>query len=79
MAGIYQTFSSSSRINLSGQRVVLHVGGDTLLGADCALLGFKSSFSVRDTNLLALYKSDNFSASVGTDTWFQYQVTMLAI
>jgi hypothetical protein len=30
---------------------------------------------MRSSNLLALYTSADFSASVGADAWFQYQVT----
>src|SRR5205807_4440431 len=45
-----------------------------LLGADCALW-VQVEFLDANTNLVALYKSDNFTAAVGTDTFFQYQVT----
>jgi hypothetical protein len=70
-AGIYQDLSSApgSTYQASGW---FYTGSDTL-GPDCyvwievACLGSSS-------NLLALYKSDNFSASVGTSAWFQYQV-----
>ncbi len=43
-------------------------------GADC-YVWIEVSFLGSSSNLLALYKSDNFTASVGTDNWFQYQVT----
>ena len=44
------------------------------MGAD-ALTWIQIEFLDANTNLLALYKSGNYSASVGYDTWFQYQVT----
>src|SRR5206468_9606997 len=43
-------------------------------GAAC-YVWIEVSFLGASTNLLALYKSANFNAGVGTDAWFQYQVT----
>ena len=75
VAGIYQTFSSTpgSTYQASGwfSSASLDGGG---LGADC-VAWIQVEFLGANTNVLALYKSDNFSASVGLDTWFQYQVT----
>ena len=44
-----------------------------MLGADC-YVWVEVQFLGSSSNLLALYKSDTFTASVGTDNWFQYQV-----
>ena len=72
-AGIYQDLSSSpgSTYQASGW---LYTRGSDVLGADC-YVWLQVEFLDSHTNLLALYKSDNFTASVGTDNWFQYQVT----
>src|SRR2546430_109193 len=47
--------------------------GNDALGTDCSVW-IEVSFLGSSSNLLALYKSDSFSSSVGTDNWFQYQV-----
>jgi hypothetical protein len=74
VAGIYQTLSSSpgSIYQASGwiSAPSTDNGG---LSAD-ALTWIQVEFLDVNTNLLALYKSGNYSASVGYDTWFQYQV-----
>ncbi len=44
------------------------------MGPDCQVW-IEVSFLGASSNVLALYKSDNFSSSVGSDTWFEYQVT----
>ena len=71
-AGIYQDFSAApgSTFQASGW---FYTRGSDVLGADC-YLWLEVSFLDSSGNLLALYKSDNFTASVGTDNWFQYQV-----
>jgi hypothetical protein len=71
-AGIYQDFSAApgSTYQASGW---LYTRGSDVLGTDC-YLWIEVSFLGSSGNLLALYKSDNFTASVGTDNWFQYQV-----
>ena len=73
VAGIYQDFSSGagSTYQASGW---FYTKSTDLMGADC-MAWIEVSFLGASSNLLALYKSDNFSASVGTDTWFQYPVT----
>jgi hypothetical protein len=74
-SGIYQTFSSipGSIYQASGW-ISAPSGDNGGLGAD-ALTWIQVEFLDANTNLLALYKSGNYSASVGYDTWFQYQVT----
>jgi hypothetical protein len=73
VAGIYQDFSAAagSTYQASGW---FYTPTSDLMGADCADW-VEVSFLDAATNVLALYKTDNFSASVGADTWFQYQVT----
>jgi hypothetical protein len=73
VAGLYQNFGSSpgSIYQASGWFATKSCD---LLGADCALWA-QVEFLDANTNLVALYKSDNFTAAVGTDTFFQYQVT----
>ncbi len=72
VAGIYQDFSSApgSTYQASGW---FFTSGDTL-GPNCATW-IEVSFLGASSNILALYKSDNFTASVGIGNWFQYQVT----
>ena len=75
VAGIYQTFSSSPGSIYQASGWISAPSGDNGgLGAD-ALVWVQVEFLDANTNLLALYKSGNYSASVGYDTWFQYQVT----
>lgn len=73
VAGIYQTFSSSpgSTYQASGW---LYINSGDLLGADC-YTWVQVEFLDSSSNLLALYKSDNFNAAAGTDTWINYSVT----
>src|ERR1035437_6734981 len=74
-AGIYQDLSSApgSTYQASGWFYTdSHDAGG--LGADC-YVWIEVLFLGSNSNLLALYKSDNFTASVGLDNWFQYQVT----
>jgi hypothetical protein len=74
-AGIYQDLSSApgSTYQASGWFYTdSHDAGG--LGADC-YVWIEVLFLGSNSNLLALYKSDNFKASVGLDNWFQYQVT----
>ena len=74
-SGIYQTFSSSPGSIYQASGWISAPSGDNGgLGAD-ALTWIQVEFLDANTNLLALYKSGNYSASVGYDTWFQYQVT----
>ncbi len=72
VAGIYQTFTSApgTTYQASGW---FYTSSSDILGPDC-VTWLEVDFLNASSNLLAVYKSDNFSASVGTDTWFQYQV-----
>ena len=78
VAGIYQTFSSASgsTYQASGWFYTSSTAnhGNDLLGPDC-VIWIEVSFLGASSNVLALYKSDNFSASVGSDAWFPYSVT----
>jgi len=75
VAGIYQTFSSApgNIYQASGWfcSSSLDAGG---LGAGC-VTWIQVEFLDANTNVLALFKSPNFSASVGLNTWFPYSVT----
>jgi hypothetical protein len=74
-SGIYQTFSSRPGSIYQASGWISAPSGDNGgLGAD-ALTWIQVEFLDVNTNLLALYKSGNYSASVGYNTWFQYQVT----
>src|SRR5665213_1073728 len=75
VAGIYQTFSSApgATYQASGWFSTASADGGGL-GADC-VTWIEVAFLGASSNVLALYKSDNFSASVGMDTWFPYSVT----
>ena len=72
VAGIFQTFSSAPGTIYQASGWMYTSAGD-ILGADC-VTWIEVDFLGASSNLLAVYKSDDFSASVGTDTWFQYQV-----
>lgn len=73
VSGIYQTFGSAPGS--------IYLASGWLATKTCNEFGpndvtwIQVEFMDANTNLLALYKSANFSASVGTQTWFQYQVT----
>ena len=73
VAGIYQDFSSApgSIYQASGW---FFTKSTDALGADC-VTWVEVSFLGATSNILALYRSDNFSTSVGTDAWFQFPVT----
>ncbi|PWU10595.1 MAG: hypothetical protein C5B50_25345 [Verrucomicrobia bacterium] len=73
VAGLRQVLSSSpgSIYQASGWFFVSPcdvMGASSFAWVEVAFLG-------ANTNILALYKSSNFSASVGTSNWFQYFVT----
>jgi len=72
-AGIYQEFSSApgSIFQAGGW---FYTRGTDVLGADCYVWA-EVAFLGASSNVLALYKSDNFAANVGTDAWFHYPVT----
>jgi hypothetical protein len=73
-AGIYQDLSSAagSIYQASGWFYTYSQDGGGL-GADC-YVWVEVQFLGSTSNLLALYKSDNYSAGVGMDQWFQYQI-----
>ena len=73
VAGIYQTFRSApgATYQASGW---FYTSASDILGADC-VTWIQVEFLDANTNVLALYKSPNFSASVGLNTWFPYSVT----
>jgi len=71
-AGIYQDLSSAGGSTYQASGWFFTSGGDTL-GANCAVW-LEVSFLGSTSNLLALYKSDPFTASAGAGNWFQYQV-----
>ena len=71
-AGLIQEFSSApgSTYQASGW---FFTRGNDVLGADCKVW-LEVSFLGSSSNLLALYRSDDFTASAGSDTWIQYAV-----
>jgi hypothetical protein len=71
-AGIYQDLSSAPGSAYQASGWFFTRGTDTL-GPDC-YVWIEVLFLGSSSNLLALYKSDNFTASLGTDNWLQYQV-----
>lgn len=73
VAGIYQTVGGAPGSTYQASGWFYTSGGDTL-GTYCSTW-IQVEFLDVSTNVLALYKSDNFSASVGTGAWFQYSVT----
>src|ERR1017187_3432494 len=75
VAGIYQTFGSApgSIYQASGWLASKGCDGGGLGSGDFTWI--QVEFLDASTNVLALYKSALFSASVGFDTWFQYRVT----
>src|SRR5437016_5718552 len=73
VAGIYQTLRSSPGSAYLANGWMATCSGDQL-GAD-GFTWLQVEFLNSSSNVIRLYKSDNFSASVGADAWFQYQVT----
>ncbi len=75
VAGIFQEFSSApgSGYQASGW-FYTSSSGNELLGADCRLW-LEVLFLNGSGQTLALYKSEDFTASIGSDAWYQYQVT----
>ena len=75
VAGIYQTFGSAPGAAYQASGWISSASADGGgIGADCAAW-IEVAFLGASSNVLVLYKSDNFSASVGLDTWFPYSVT----
>ncbi len=73
VAGIYQDFSAAPGSSYQSSGWFFTRSSD-VLGPDC-YIWIEVAFLGSSSNLLALYKSANFNASVGLNTWFQYQVT----
>ena len=73
VAGIYQDLSSAPGSTYSADAWFFTKSTD-LLAADC-FTWVQVEFLGSKTNLLALYKSDNFNANVGADAWFNFPVT----
>jgi hypothetical protein len=73
VAGLYQTFSSAAGSIYQASGWLATSACDTF-GAN-NVTWIQVEFLDVNTNVLALYKSANFASSVGTETWFQYQVT----
>lgn len=73
VAGINQDFSSAPGSTYQADGFFFTLPTD-MLGADC-FTWIEVSFLGASSNLLALYKSANFNASVGTSNWFDYPVT----
>jgi hypothetical protein len=71
VAGLYQDFSSAPGSVYSANGWFF-TSSDTL-GADCATW-FQVEFLGASSNLLALYKSDNFTSGAGIGSWLQYSV-----
>jgi hypothetical protein len=73
VAGLYQTFSSSPGAIYQASGWLATSSCDQF-GPNCATW-IQVEFLDASTNLVALYKSAPFSASVASDTWVQFQVT----
>ncbi|MFZ0826546.1 MAG: glucoamylase family protein [Verrucomicrobiia bacterium] len=73
VAGIYQNFSSAPGAVYQASGWLYTSAGD-ILGAGCETW-IQVEFLDANTNVLALYKSSNFFAGVGVNTWFPYSVT----
>lgn len=73
VAGIYQDFSSApgSVYKAGGW---FYTASSDLLGSGCATW-IEVSFLGASTNLLALYKTEEFSSAVGADAWIPFEVT----
>lgn len=73
VAGIYQTLSSSpgSTYQASGW---LYINSGDIAGPN-GYIWIQVEFLDSSSNMLALYKSDNFNSSAGENTWLNYQVT----
>jgi hypothetical protein len=75
VAGLSQSFGSAAGSVYQASGWMYTKGNDTL-GPDC-MTWLEVSFLGASSNLLALYKSENFTAAAGTDTWLQYPVTQV--
>lgn len=73
VAGLIQDFSSAPGSVYQAEGWFFTRGTDEL-GADCRTW-IEVSFLDESDDLLALYRSDDFTAALGTDEWFQLAVT----
>jgi hypothetical protein len=74
VSGIYQTFSSAPGSTYQASGWISSASADNGgLGAN-AVAWIQVEFLGASSNVLALYTSPNYSASVGLDTWFPYSV-----
>ncbi|SPE61790.1 hypothetical protein SBV1_770001 [Verrucomicrobia bacterium] len=73
VAGIYQVLSSAPGSVYAGSGW-FYVNPTDVLGQS-SFAWVEVAFLDSTSNILAIYKSDNFSASIGTGTWFQYQIS----
>jgi len=75
VAGIYQTFSSAPGATYQASGWIFSNSADAGgLGPSCSTW-IEVAFLGASSNLLALYKSPPYSASMGLDTWFPFSVT----
>ncbi len=72
VAGIYQDLSTAPGFTYDASGW-FYTSSSDLLGVDCQLW-LEVAFLGSSSNLLALYKSDNFSSTVGVNSWLQYTV-----
>jgi hypothetical protein len=75
VAGLSQSFNSAPGSVYQASGWMYTKSSDTL-APDC-MTWLEVSFLGASSNLLALYKSDNFNAAAGTATWLQYPVTQV--
>ncbi len=73
IAGIYQQFNSAPSSVYQASGWFFTVTGDSMGPNNYAWV--EVAFLNSSSNLLALYKSADFSSSMGLDTWFNLQVT----
>jgi hypothetical protein len=75
VAGLSQSFNSAPGSVYQASGWMYTKSSDTL-APDC-MTWLEVSFLGGSSNLLALYKSDNFNAAAGTAIWLQYPVTQV--
>jgi hypothetical protein len=73
VAGIYQVFNSAPGSVYQASGWFYTSGSDTIGAGNKAWVQVELLGAT--TNLLALYKTDDFDSTVGTGSWFQYPVT----
>ncbi|SPE50665.1 conserved exported hypothetical protein [Verrucomicrobia bacterium] len=73
VAGIYQVLSSAPG-SVYGGNGWFYVNPTDVMGQS-SFTWVEVAFLGSSSNILAIYKSDNFTANVGTGAWFQYQIT----